>query len=105
VRDTGLNSERSINSTVAQRLYLLNSSHIQNKLQNAGKIRRFLKISNGDNKKLITEVYLNIYSRFPSDQEMQTIIKYFQESNLEQKDVLCDLIWALINTKEFLFRH
>ena len=42
-RDTGLESERNNRPTAAQRLHLLNSSHIQRKIEQSPKLQRLLR--------------------------------------------------------------
>ena len=42
-RDTGLESERNNRPTAAQRLHLLNSSHIQRKIEQGPKIQALLQ--------------------------------------------------------------
>ena len=43
-RDTGLESERNNRITAAQRLHLLNSTHIRNKIQEGPKIQELAEI-------------------------------------------------------------
>ena len=43
-RDTGLESERNNRPTAAQRLHLLNSSHIQRKIEQSPKLQRLAAI-------------------------------------------------------------
>lgn len=104
-RDTGLESERKNNPTDAQRLHMLNSTHIQNKIAKSGKLRRLPKAERGKRQNLINMIYLNILSRFPTQAELEIVKKYYATEGLNPMDATNDLIWALINTKEFLYRH
>ena len=52
-RDTGLESERNNATTETQRLHMLNSSHIQNKIQNSGKLRTLVTAQRGNRVALI----------------------------------------------------
>lgn len=98
-RDTGMESERNNRLTARQALHLLNSNHIQDKLNRGPGIQEL--IQQGRDAWDITELlYLAILSRQPS------------ESELNKAAPLCDdphgareLAWALINSDEFLFRH
>ena len=104
-RDTGLVSERDCQPTDAQRLHLLNSSHIQKKIENSPRLRLWVRTAKGDNRALIRSAYLNILSRHPRLTEMTAALEYFQTDGVSQMQAAADLAWALINTKEFLYRH
>jgi len=104
-RDTGLVSERNNQPTDAQRLYLLNSTHIQNKIERSGRLNGLIKITKGNRGKLIHLIYLNILSRYPTQAELSTSQKYFQTKGINIRQATIDLSWALINTKEFLYLH
>jgi uncharacterized protein DUF1553/uncharacterized protein DUF1549 len=104
-RDTGLESERNNKPTDAQRLHMLNSTHIQNKLTKGKKLNALIRIYKNDSGKLINLLYINILSRYPTKDEFATAQKYFKSGEINIKDASTDLAWSLINTKEFLFRH
>jgi hypothetical protein len=54
---------------------------------------------------LIDMIYLNILSRFPTQGELAAAKTYFQTEGINATQATNDLAWALINTKEFLYRH
>jgi len=127
-RDTGLESERSNRPTPGQRLHLLNSSHIQRKIENSPKLQALLqtaatkapkksyKSKSGkfkkaadtgepkDSREVVTAVYLTILSRPPTPEELSAVAAY-AESASSKRDAAVDLVWALINSAEFLYRH
>ena len=86
-RDTGLEAERNNRLTDGQRLHLLNSSHVLNKLQQGPALRAYLRQPR--------QLYLAILSRYPTDDEMKQIARMQP----------IDIAWALINSTEFLYRH
>ena len=104
-RDTGLESERDNQPTDEQRLHLLNSTHIQNKIERSGRLNGLIKTAKGNRRTLINMIYLNILSRYPTQEELSTVEKYFQTKGINPGQATNDLVWALINTKEFLYRH
>ena len=104
-RDTGLESERLNQPTDAQRLHLLNSTDIQRRIQNSGRIKNLLRAANKKPEAAITKVYKTILTRKPTESELQTVKEYVQASGLQPKQAAEDLVWALINTKEFLYKH
>ncbi|NIS82554.1 MAG: hypothetical protein GTO14_20650, partial [Anaerolineales bacterium] len=104
-RDTGLESERNNQPTDAQRLHLLNSTHIQNKIERSQRLNRLIKTAKGNRRTLINMIYLNILSRYPTQPEVAAAEAYFQTKGINTRQATNDLVWALINTKEFLYRH
>jgi hypothetical protein len=104
-RDTGLESERSNRPTNAQRLHLLNSSHIQKKIENSQRLRGLVRGARGDRRRLVRALYLTVLSRYPTPAELATAEEYLRSAGAARRQGLVDLAWALINTKEFLHRH
>jgi len=105
-RDTGLESERNNRPTPAQRLHLLNSSHIRRKLEE-GRLLRSLGAMKGKAapREVIEELYLTILSRFPTEEELAAVGAYYRSGTVRPREAMLDLAWALINTAEFLYRH
>ena len=103
-RDTGLESERNNRPTASQRLHLLNSSHIQGKIEQSPKFRQLIQ-SAARPRDIIIGLYLTVLSRFPTEDELKIAGAYSQAGPAKGRDVLVDLAWALINSSEFLYRH
>jgi len=103
-RDTGLESERNNKPTPAQRLHLLNSSHVQRKLQGGTKMQKVI-YSNRSPKEIAERLYLTIVSRYPTERELKIVAEYSQSDMVEGREGLQDLAWALVNSAEFLHRH
>jgi hypothetical protein len=101
-RDTGLEAERNNRPTAEQRLHLLNSSHIQRKIEQS---RRLQSLSQGTPRQMVNGLYLLVLSRFPTDEELKAADEYSRSGALPARQVVNDLAWALINSKEFLYRH
>jgi len=104
-RDTGLESERNNRPSSAQRLHLLNSTHVQRKLEQSPKLLELMTRNAKDPKAVVTGVYLAILSRPPSEEEWKAVQAYSQAGNAKGRQAVLDLAWALINTSEFLYRH
>ena len=58
-----------------------------------------------DDSKLIEELYLNVYSRFPTADESQVAQEYLRNSGLRRQDAAVDLAWSLLNSLEFTLNH
>ena len=106
-RDTGMHSERNNKPSEAQRLHLLNSTSIQNKIERSGRLRMLLRASMGNRRRLVDMIYMTILSRPPTPSERGAAERYYQAQGrgLGIRNGTIDLMWALINTKEFLYRH
>ncbi len=106
-RDSGLFSERNNRINGSQRLFLMNSSKIYSGLQNIyrNRLRKDKALRNP--KKLIERCYLMTLSRPPTQQEIATVMAYADNnfSGSRQGQIAIDLLWALVNSKEFLYHH
>jgi hypothetical protein len=105
-RDTGLESERNNKPTADQRLHLLNSSHIQRKIEQSRKLRTLMQTQGrGNPQAVVNGLYLTILSRFPTDEEREIVESYVGSRGGNSREAAVDLAWALINSAEFLYRH
>jgi hypothetical protein len=102
-RDTGLASERNNRITAAQKLWLLNSSEIERKIE-ASRMIEYQTSPNRTTADITTGMYLGILSRFPTGAETSTAQAYFQ-SGIGKRQAAVDLAWALMNSTEFIYRH
>ena len=104
-RDTGLESERNNRPSAEQCLHLLNSSHIQRKIEQGPKLQALLRSHRGNPREMVTEIYLTILSRFPTDEELNIVSAHARSGAGTGREAMLDLSWALINSTEFLYRH
>lgn len=108
--------ERVQSSSLAQSLHLMNAADIKAKLATGdGRAARLAKSDEAVEDK-IRELYLAAFSRAPTDDELKVTSDYLAETRVDaegqpmdpqkaRRESFQDLIWALINTKEFLFNH
>lgn len=101
-RDTGLESDRNNRPTAAQRLHLLNSSHIRRKMETSPKLRALLG-SDPKRPETIVEIYLTVLSRVPTEEELRIAETHVKETWADGGPR--DVFWALINSPEFSLRH
>ena len=102
-RDSGRESERNNRPTAAQQLHLLNSSHIRRKIETSGKLRELLQ-SKRKPREIVDELYLTILSRPATADELEVLRDYAQPGHAGRRPMM-DLVWALLNSAEFLYRH
>ncbi|HEX42673.1 MAG TPA: DUF1553 domain-containing protein [Phycisphaerales bacterium] len=103
-RDTGLESERTGRPTASQRLHMLNSSHIQRKIERSPALQTLAR-ARSNTQQAINGVYLTILSRFPTEDELEAVNEYTRLQKNNNRTVAIDLVWSLINSPEFLCRH
>jgi hypothetical protein len=98
--------ERSSDANLAQSLHLLNSSEIQEKLTAAsGHAARLAKDSSRPHDQRVRELYLLAFSRPPTPDETAVALAHIEKHTANPQQAYEDIVWALINTKEFLFNH
>ena len=104
VRATACECERATQPSVGQVLHVLNSPQIHEKLSSDAGKPAILEASITDDEKLIEEIYLMFYSRFPTTDEQVSVSRYLANADNRRKAVE-DIAWSLMNTVEFLFNH
>jgi hypothetical protein len=124
-RATGMASERNNKPVPAQWLHLLNSSHIQRKLEQGPRLKALLDSARPPSE-TADELFLTVLSRFPTPEELECLRAYSptlpsrsgstrrtsaspQPSDStwgpKRREDWVDIAWALINSTEFLYRH
>ena len=53
---------------------------------------------------IIENLYLSIYSRRPTEAESKNAAALFEKEGATRRQVIEDLMWALLNTPEFVFK-
>ncbi len=102
---TACECERSGEGNLAQSLHLINSPDIQGKLSaDSARAAQLAGDKTLTPEEKIRQLYLMAYARPPHADESQEALAYLQKKNAD-RPAYEDLVWALINTKEFLFNH
>ncbi len=95
--------ERLPDSTIVQALHLMNAPALHKKISADGGRAAKLAASDKQPEAIVDELYLLLYNRFPGADERQTVTAVFAaEPNRQQATE--DLMWALLNTPEFIFK-
>lgn len=96
--------ERTDAPNLGQVLHFMNGKGINARLTaKEGRVARLIAARTPDGK-LVEELYLAALSRFPTDEEMKLARSSLTRAKDRQKEAE-DLLWALLNSKEFLFNH
>ncbi len=97
--------ERNLSTSVVQALHLMNSQDLQEKLSHESS--RVSKLAAGKQtpEAIIEELYLLAYSRFPTDEERAIAHAEFEAEGATRQSAAEDVLWALLNSAEFVFNH
>jgi hypothetical protein len=96
--------ERASETGLAQALYLLNDREVNRKISDRkGRLAKLLKRRLTE-LEVIDELYLSTLSRFPRPEERQRAVAYLASSE-SRSAAMQDVMWSLLNVREFVFIH
>ncbi len=97
--------ERTSDTAVVQALHLMNAPKLHAKVTSKSGRAAKLATSGKSPREIVEELYLLVYSRFPTDDESAVAEKFFSEEGVSCQQATEDLLWALLNTPEFVFQN
>ena len=105
-RDITCECERSNQPSLVQVLHLSNGPTINDKLSaKAGRVTQILATDPAPHA-VIDHAWLLCLSRMPTDAEKKPFEEMLAAANPEEKrEIVEDLYWSLLTSREFLFRH
>jgi hypothetical protein len=99
--------ERVSEANLAMILHLLNSDEVQGKITRGG--GRAEQLAKADDKRpdaeKVEEIFLWAFARKPSKSDMDAALAHIQKHEKAKKVAFENLIWAVMNTKEFVFNQ
>jgi len=98
-RETACTCERRSEPTLLQALELLNGGAAYAAARAAP--ARYAAL---ENSALVEELYLAAYSRLPTEGERAAALEHLA-GTADRAAAVTDLVWAVLNTREFLFQH
>ena len=97
--------ERVSEANLAQTLHLLNSDEVQGKLsRNSGRAEVLAKDPRKDEEK-VQELFLWCWGRKPNEQQMKLALDNIAKHPTAKKESYENILWALINSKAFVFNQ
>jgi len=103
-RDTPYEADRCEQTTMRQALHMVNSAHLEGKVTGSPRLQRLLKSGKSD-REIVEEIYLAALSRPPTEDENKRLLEYIGKDKKARAQAVQDVMWAILNTKEFLFNH
>jgi hypothetical protein len=103
-RELACECEREGDSNLAQALQLINGPTVNEKLRAANnRIGKLITAKKAD-REILDELYLATLSRLPTEEDVKISTQHLTKA-ADKRKAWEDIHWALLNTKEFLFRH
>jgi hypothetical protein len=103
-RELACECERESDGNLAQALQLINGPTVNEKIRNPGnRLGKLLGAKAADDE-VLTELYYAALSRPPFEDEKKLALAHVAKAT-DKRKAWEDVLWALVNTREFLFRH
>jgi hypothetical protein len=96
--------ERAVDATMVQALHLMNADNLQRKIHADDGLAARLAASERPPAEVVTELYLTVYSRPPTAEELQAGTALFSDDALRRQTTE-DLMWAMVNSPEFVVKN
>lgn len=102
-RQTVCSCERGVEPSIAQALHLMNSPSITERIHAPEGRAAQLAASDLSPDQIVDELFLGALSRYPAESERRLMKDAFQDG--DRREAVEDVLWTLLNTKEFVFNH
>jgi hypothetical protein len=96
--------ERTTDSTVVQSLHLMNSEKLYGEVTSDRGMVKMLAETQKTADELATELYRRVFSRDPNVEERQLVVELLGAEGANRRQVLEDLMWAMLNSAEFVIQ-
>jgi hypothetical protein len=94
--------ERDNTSNLLQALHFINGKSILGRVQNAGARPALLLREKKTDPELVTELYLWSLARHPRPEELKICLDFLTSYGDKKGEAIQDMMWALLNTRDFL---
>jgi hypothetical protein len=103
-RTTACDCERAMEPALPQTLFRMTDAAVLAKFTDAnGRVQALAK-TKMTNEELVEEAFLATLSRFPTEQQKADGVEHLKSAKNRTEGVT-DLLWALVNTREFILNH
>lgn len=94
--------DRATGPSIRQAIYLMSDANVLQKIS-AGRLSRLLQVEHDDDA-ILEELYLATLSRLPDDDERE-FLRNELASSPGRREAFVDIVWAILNTREFSTNH
>jgi hypothetical protein len=104
-RTTACDCERAMEPALPQTLFRMTDPDLLRKMTNpASRVGRLLKDKGKADEAVFEELFLAALGRFPNPDEVATF-KDHRAGTSDRMRAFTDVVWALLNTREFILNH
>ena len=97
--------ERTGDSTVVQSLHLMNSEELAGMVTNSEGFAREFADQKLTAEETAKALYRRVFSRDPDTEEMTLVTGLLQAEGADRRQVIEDLMWAMLNSAEFVIQN
>lgn len=104
LRETACECERTAEPSLSQTLFVMNDSFVLNKVSDKNSLAGKLAADEREPEERISDLFVSTLSREPRAEEVERAVAYLAGEE-DPHQAWSNLLWALVNTKEFMFVH
>lgn len=104
-RTTVCDCEASTEPSLSQALHLLNGESVHNKIVSSNIIKKWLNNEKLTSSQILDRIYVRCLARNPDKEEREAAESMLAEKDANAQEILEDLLWAVLNGREFVFNH
>jgi hypothetical protein len=103
-RETACECERVGEASLGQSLMMINSAEVQGKLTaSSGRAARLAEGDDRPDEEKVAELFWSAFARAPSSHELDAALAHLRNHAENRVAAYEDILWALVNAKEFQF--
>jgi hypothetical protein len=103
-RESVCSCEVKMEPTLSQALHLMNGDAVNDRIKQGRVVAKMIQEKKSD-RDIVEDLFLRVFGRMPIDKEWANVQQAIAEDSGARQNVLEDLFWALLNSKEFYFNH
>jgi len=103
-RESVCSCEVKMEPTLSQALHLMNGDAVNDRIKQGRVVAKMIQEKKSD-RDIVEDLFLRVFGRMPKEKEWSAVQQAISGDAGARQQVLEDLFWALLNSKEFYFNH
>ena len=104
-RTTVCDCEASTEPSLSQALHLINGNTVHQKIERGRLVKTWLETEKLTPPQVLERIYQRCLTRIPTEEERASLMDLLNEPDANPQQVLEDVFWAVLNSREFVFNH